>query len=63
MTKPLKRGTRITYTYAFGAVVPGKIIKPYGDMPDWFLCELNDAGGSYRGGCHVSQITVTDNRS
>ena len=63
MATTLKRGTRITYTYALGKIVSGKVIRPYSpDMPEWFVCELTDEGGSYRGGCHVSQITVTDNR-
>jgi hypothetical protein len=59
----MKRGTRIEYRYAFGNVVPGKVLAPYAaDMPDWFLCELEDEAGKYRGGCHVSQLRVTDNR-
>ena len=64
MTTALKRGTRVTYTYAGGAVVSGKVLRPYSpEMPEWFLLELTDEGGIYRGGCHQSQITVTDNRA
>lgn len=58
----LKRGTRITYRYAGGAVVQGKIIKPYAKNPDWYLCELTDEFGTHRGGCHREQLTVVDNR-
>lgn len=62
-TAQIKRGTRIEYTYAFGRVVSGKVLKPYSDdMPGWFLCELTDEGGAYRGGCHVDQLRITDNR-
>lgn len=63
MAKTLKRGTRIEYTYALGKVVPGKVLRPYADWPGWFLCELTDEGGSYRGGCHVDQLRITDNRA
>lgn len=63
MAPTLKRGTRVSYRYAGGKVVPGKVLRPYSpDMPEWFLLELTDEGGTYRGGCHREQITVTDNR-
>jgi len=63
MTKTLKRGTQIIYTYAGGKVVPGKIVRPYAaDMPGWYLVKLTDEAGSYRGGCHCDQIAITDNR-
>ena len=62
MATNLKRGTRIEYTYAGGAVVAGKVIKPYGEL-GWFLCELTDEGGAYRGGCYVGQLRVVDNRA
>lgn len=59
----LKRGTRITYRYAAGKIVPGKIIRPYThEQPGWYLCELTDEISTTRGGCHIDQITVTDNR-
>ena len=59
----MKRGTRITYRYAGGKIVQGKIIKPYAkEMPDWYLCELTDEAGTIRGGCHREQITIVDNR-
>jgi hypothetical protein len=58
-----KRGTRITYTYAGGKVVSGKIVGPYDKaMPNWWRVELTDEAGTYRGGAHADQITVTDNR-
>jgi len=25
-------------------------------LPDWIVCELQDAHGSYRGACHVDQL-------
>jgi hypothetical protein len=59
----LKRGTRVTYTFAAGKVVPGKVLRPYAkDMPDWYLVELTDEQGTSRGGCHSGQLTVVDNR-
>lgn len=59
MENELKRRTRIEYAYAGGKVVQGKIIGPYSpDMPDWFLCELEDEFGTYRSGCHRSQLKV-----
>lgn len=62
-TNQFKRRTRIEYTYAAGKVVQGKVLGPYSpDMPDWYHCELVDEGGAYRGGCHVSQLRVIDNR-
>jgi len=59
----LKRGTRVSYRYAAGKLLSGKIVKPYSpDMPDWYVLDLTSECGSYRAGCHVEQITVTDNR-
>jgi hypothetical protein len=59
----MKRGTKIEYRYAAGAIVSGKIIKPYSpEMPGWFLCALTDEGGEYRSGCHVEQLRNVDNR-
>jgi hypothetical protein len=58
-----KRGSRIEYTYAAGDVVPGRIVRPAGEnMKDWFVCELTDKGGSYRGTCHASQLRIIGNR-
>lgn len=62
MESKMKRGTRIEYTYAAGKVVSGKIIRPYGDMSGWWLCELTDEISTTRGGCHIGQIRVVDNR-
>jgi len=59
----MKRGTRVIYTYAAGQQVAGKIVRPYAaDMPDWYLVELTDDHGTYRGGCHRSQLRIIDNR-
>lgn len=58
----LKRGTRVTYTYAAGKVVQGKVVKAYApDMPGWWLLELTDEHGTTRGGCHEGQIRIIDN--
>ncbi len=78
-TTPLKRGQRIEYTYAAGAVTPGKVVRTYtakdcerharthgeaaaAALPEWIVCELTDAQGTYRGACHVSQLRSLDNR-
>ena len=59
----IKRGTRVTYTYAAGKVVMGKVIRPYAkDMPGWYLVELTDEISTHRGGCWHAQLTITDNR-
>lgn len=63
MGTELKKGTRITASYAGGKVVSGTILRPYApDMPGWWLCQLVDEGGAYKSGCHRDQITITDNR-
>jgi hypothetical protein len=59
----LKRRTQVSYRYAAGKIAPGKVVRPYSaDMPDWYLLELTDEAGTYRGGCHREQIVVIDNR-
>lgn len=58
-----RRGMRVTYRYAGGRIVQGKIIRPYSaDMPMWYLVELTDEQGTYRGGCHAEQLERKDNR-
>lgn len=32
-------------------------------LPEWIVCELTDAHGSYRGACHFSQLRSLDNRA
>ena len=61
--KTLKRNTRVTYTYAAGKIVQGKILGPYAkDMPEWFRVELTDEYGTTQGGCHIGQLKIVDNR-
>jgi hypothetical protein len=63
MATKFKRGTRVEYTYACGAVVAGRILGPYCKaMPEWYRVELTDDHGTYRGGCHEQQLRVVDNR-
>lgn len=31
-------------------------------LPEWIVCELTDAHGSYRGACHIGQLRSVDNR-
>jgi hypothetical protein len=59
----LKRGTRVTYRYAGGKIVPGVIVKQHkDDFADWYVVRLTDEAGTSTGSCHRDQITVTDNR-
>lgn len=60
----LKSGTKVSYTYAAGKVVPGTVVKRHRDMLDgnWYVLKLTDEAGTYRGSCHRDQIAVTDNR-
>ncbi len=59
----LRRGTAVTYTFAAGKTVPGRVLREYAkDMPGWYLLEMTDEAGTFRGGCYSGQIRVTDNR-
>jgi hypothetical protein len=58
----LKRGTRVTYRYAGGKIVPGVIVKQHKDLSNWYVVRLTDEAGTSTGSCHRDQITVTDNR-
>jgi len=61
MTPKLRRGTAVTYNYAAGKIVSGRVLGDYAkDMPGWYLLELTDEHGPYRGGCHDGQIRVID---
>lgn len=63
-TLTFKRGQRIEYTYAGGQVTPGKIIRAETDPRwlGWFIAELTDDHGTYRGCVHGGQLRSTDNR-
>lgn len=66
-----KRGQKVTYTYAGGKIVPGRIVR-YQDMdnvpgrPDlrgltrWWLVELTDEAGKHRGSCHQNQLRALE---
>ena len=60
----IKRGTRVTYRFAGGAIVLGVVVKRYKGLLDgqWYVLRLTDEVGTWSGSCHREQITVTDNR-
>lgn len=67
----LKRGTRMEWTYALGKIVTGRVIREYRELAGWYLCEVSDDAGTYRGGfcafnkdgSPCSQFRITDNRA
>jgi hypothetical protein len=68
MTAILKRNTRIEYTYAAGAVVPGRILAKVPEseingLAGWYRVELTDDGGAYRCCVHQQQIRSLSNEN
>lgn len=60
----LKRGTRVTYRFAGGKIVPGTVVKRHKDLLDgqWYVLRLTDEVGTWSGSCHRDQIAITDNQ-
>jgi hypothetical protein len=68
MTQQLKRNTRIEYTYAGGAEVPGRILRKVPEteihgLTGWYHVELTDDGGAYRCCVHEQQIRSLSNEN
>lgn len=62
-TGTVKQG-RVVRTYTAKEIARHAIShgeKAAADLPNWIVCELEDAGGTYQGACHISQLRVTDN--